>query len=46
MVYSCAFCEFVQDILDDVGENGVFSSDPLFESKYLFHLMSVHGLEK
>ncbi len=47
-IYSCVFCEFVQENLPDIDENlenGTFN-DPAFEAKYLYHLRSVHGLEQ
>lgn len=53
-VYSCAFCEFVQTSLDqDTGmgkedeevENSIVM-DKAFEAKYLFHVRTVHGIER
>jgi hypothetical protein len=47
-VYSCVFCEFIQSNLADIAENvdnGTFT-DPAFEAKYLYHLRTVHALER
>lgn len=47
-VYSCVFCEFVQNNLADIeenSENGMIG-DPAFEAKYLYHLRSVHSLDR
>ncbi len=48
-VYSCVFCEFVQNNLPDAGEvdsdDGKLA-DSAFEAKYLYHLRSVHSLDR
>jgi hypothetical protein len=46
-IYSCVFCQFVRDNLSEseLTEKSDTSSD-VFESKYLYHLMSVHGLRR
>jgi hypothetical protein len=46
-IYSCEFCEFIQVALLEMetgGEN--IRLDPAYEAKYLFHLRTVHGLER
>jgi hypothetical protein len=48
-VYSCVFCEFVQDNLPGVGEVDSDDGklvDSAFEAKYLYHLRSVHSLDR
>jgi hypothetical protein len=47
-VYSCVFCEFVQSNLDDIDEDlGTGRiADAAFEAKYLYHLRTVHALER
>jgi hypothetical protein len=45
--YSCVFCDFIQANLfleEEEGNEG--ATDRVFEIKYLFHLRTVHGLEK
>lgn len=46
-VYSCVFCDFVNTnlFLVESAENDL-NLDRAFEAKYLFHLRTVHGLEK
>jgi len=48
-VYSCVFCEFVQNNLPDVREVDSDDGklvDSAFEAKYLYHLRSVHSLDR
>jgi hypothetical protein len=47
-VYSCVFCEFVQSNLNDIEEDMQTGkiADGAFEAKYLYHLRTVHGLER
>jgi hypothetical protein len=48
-VYSCVFCEFVQNNLPEVGEVDSEDGklvDSAFEAKYLYHLRSVHSLDR
>ncbi|MDH2902042.1 MAG: hypothetical protein PXY39_13820 [archaeon] len=47
-VYSCVFCEFIQTNLFEIEESEKhdLTLDRAFEAKYLFHLRTVHGLEK
>ena len=46
-VYSCEFCELIQIGFSQTGGEGNDSVlDPASEAKYLFHLRTVHGLEK
>jgi hypothetical protein len=46
-VYSCVFCEFIQDNTcdDEFDHEGKFT-DRALEAKYLYHLNTVHGLGK
>ncbi len=39
-IYSCAFCEFVQNSM------GTERLEAIDEKKYLFHLKHVHNLER
>lgn len=51
-IYSCAFCEFVREntteiepgVKEDQGSAGGLPD--AFESKYLYHMASVHGLRR
>lgn len=47
-IYSCVFCEFVQNNLADIDENTETGTlgGPAFEAKYLYHLRTVHALER
>lgn len=48
-IYSCDFCEFIQNSINLVDGNEREMSelmDGAFEAKYLFHMRTVHGLEK
>ena len=46
-VYSCVFCEFIQTNLFEIeSEENDCTIDRAYEAKYLFHLRTVHGLEK
>lgn len=48
-VYSCVFCEFVQNNLPDAAEVDSDDGklvDSAFEAKYLYHLRSVHSLDR
>lgn len=47
-VYSCDFCEFIQSSLDQIDgdDQSIEVMDGAFEAKYLFHMRTVHGLEK
>lgn len=47
-VYSCVFCEFVQSNLNDIDEDTQTGkiADGAFEAKYLYHLRTVHALER
>ena len=48
-IYSCDFCEFVHSsisIADDNEREMIELMDGAFEAKYLFHMRTVHGLEK
>ena len=46
-VYSCVFCEFIQaNHFEIESEEHDLTLDRAFEAKYLFHLRTVHGLEK
>jgi hypothetical protein len=48
-IYSCDFCEFIQSnikLVDDKEPEMSELMDGAFEAKYLFHMRTVHGLEK
>jgi hypothetical protein len=47
-IYSCDFCQFIQSSLElaEGEEESRELMDGAFEAKYLFHIRTVHGLEK
>jgi hypothetical protein len=52
-IYSCEFCEFIQlgfaqveGKEEEAREDEETGLDPAYEAKYLYHLKTVHGLEK
>ncbi|MDH2899929.1 MAG: hypothetical protein PXY39_03065 [archaeon] len=45
-VYSCEFCELIQTGLSTQVEGNASALDPASEAKYLYHLRTIHGLEK
>lgn len=39
-IYSCAFCKFIQKVMEDE------ALEPVDEMKYLYHLKYSHGVER